>query len=45
MIVHDDDTSNIRVVKQYERRAVSEHVLSHLYEKFKEHKGFANKKG
>lgn len=34
MIVHDDEGTEIRVVRQYERRAVSVHVLSDLFEKW-----------
>jgi hypothetical protein len=34
MIVHDDEGTEIRVVRQYERRAVSVHVLLDLFEKW-----------
>lgn len=31
MLVHDDDQDECRVIKQYERRAVSTHVFCALY--------------
>jgi hypothetical protein len=34
MIVHDDETTDARVVKQYERRAISVHVLLNLFNKW-----------
>jgi len=37
MIVHDDETTDCRVVKQYERRAIGVHVLKDLFEKCRYH--------
>jgi hypothetical protein len=51
MIVHEDDgedgfieQNECRVIKQYERRAVSTHVISMLREKWVNRKGKAFKK-
>ncbi len=36
MIVHDDNSKKCRVVKQYQRRAISSHVINIIYQKWKE---------